>query len=263
MLRSVYRVDCGGSFARGGKKPNCEMECYPIFSIDGRRLGSCFNPGNYRPDDMGGRFYLTAGIGSKSFPGGNHEAAGYRESSRQDRGQNIVVYNETMKFIVGLGNPGSEYQNTRHNAGIMFVDKMAAQLNSDYSWRRKKDIIVYEAPDIVLVKTAGVFMNESGRMVNEMKLMESDLDKTYVVHDDLDIKLGEYKIQFGTGPKVHHGLQSVEAALRSKNFWRVRIGVDNRGGKRVDGDEYVLQKFSYEEKKLLDEVVDKAIKAII
>jgi peptidyl-tRNA hydrolase, PTH1 family len=167
-----------------------------------------------------------------------------------------------MKIVVGLGNPGAEYKSTRHNAGVMVVDKMAEKLQSDYGWRRKKDILVYESAEITLIKSAEVFMNESGRMVKKMNNEEFTMNNLYVVHDDLDIKLGEYKIQFGVGPKVHGGLLSIERELRTKDFWRVRIGIDNRSVP-VDGEQYVLQRFAPEEREVLMGVVEKVAEELM
>lgn len=169
-----------------------------------------------------------------------------------------------MKIIVGLGNPGAEYAGTRHNIGQLLVDKLASlaveQLNDSYGWRRHKNIMVAEFPELVLVKTAGVFMNESAKMIYEIRYMKYDLGDFYLAHDDLDIKLGEYKIQFGVGPKVHYGVQSVEQALGTKEFWRIRIGIDNREpsfAKASEGEKYVLQRFTKEEREVVDGVLEK------
>ena len=104
-----------------------------------------------------------------------------------------------MKLILGLGNPGAEYINTRHNAGVVLVDKIYELkfMSYEYGFRRKKDISVYESNDLVLAKTANIFMNESGRIIQELRMMNCEFDQLYVAHDDLDLKLGEFKIQFG------------------------------------------------------------------
>ena len=107
-------------------------------------------------------------------------------------------------------------------------------------------------------------MNDSGSFVKKLTsayhLVPSAL---YIVHDDLDIKLGEYKIQFGRGPKDHNGILSIEDKLGTKDFWRVRVGVDNRplDGKPM-GEEYVLQNFSEEERKILDKVIFEVCKKL-
>jgi peptidyl-tRNA hydrolase, PTH1 family len=164
-----------------------------------------------------------------------------------------------MKVIVGLGNPGPQYAMTRHNAGMMLVDRISQILQSDYGWRREKDIMIYKTPGLWLVKSAGVFMNESGRMIRSLQIKDYEL---WLAHDDLDIKLGEYKIQKGVGPKVHGGVNSVENAAGSVDFWRVRIGIDNRT-RPMDGEEYVLQKFTPEELEVLDGVLEKISHEII
>lgn len=156
-----------------------------------------------------------------------------------------------MKIIIGLGNPGTEYVNTRHNAGILLIDLISSTLNSDYGWRKNYDALIFKTPELVLVKSKDVFMNESGKLLQG--LPEGEL---YLAHDDLDIKLGEYKIQKGIGPKVHYGVQSIENQLGTKDFWRIRIGVDNRDpNNRIPGEDYVLQKFSPQELEILNKVL--------
>lgn len=170
-----------------------------------------------------------------------------------------------MKIIIGLGNPGVEYKQTRHNAGVMLVDKIYESkfMNYEYGFRRKKDIFVYDSDALVLVKTANVFMNESNKIIREA-LGNRDwiLENLYIAHDDLDIKLGEYKIQKGIGPKVHNGLLSIEQSLGTKDFWRVRIGIDNRKTP-IDGETYVLQRFSGEERIILDKALEDISNEII
>ena len=178
-----------------------------------------------------------------------------------------------MKIIIGLGNPGAEYAGTRHNAGIMLVDRIYQSkfMNYEYGFRRKKDIYVYESDTLVLVKTANVFMNESDKLIQELKYTmgaqwssgNNKFENLYVVHDDLDLKLGEYKIQFGTGPKVHNGILAVERALGTKDFWRVRIGVDNRRERVISGEEYVLKKFLPDERVVVDETLNRAAEELM
>ena len=94
-------------------------------------------------------------------------------------------------------------------------------------------------------------MNESGIFVKKLKVKPENL---YVVHDDLDIPLGKFHIQFGVGPQLHNGLESIEQHLNTKDFWRIRIGVDNRKSP-ADGETYVLNDFTNEEKSLLEEQI--------
>jgi len=177
-----------------------------------------------------------------------------------------------VKIIIGLGNPGADYQNTRHNAGMMLVDKIYKSkfMNYEYGFRRKKDIFVYESDTLVLVKTSGLFMNESGRIIQELRhtmgiQLAYDgkaIDQLYVAHDDLDIKLGEYKIQMGKGPKEHNGVNSVEQILGTDRFWRIRIGIDNRNTP-VDGETYVLQTFIPEEREILTQVLGELAEKLV
>jgi len=163
-----------------------------------------------------------------------------------------------MMIIVGLGNPGGEYALTRHNAGVMLVDKIydLKFKNHEYGWRRKNKIMIYETKDLVLLKTAKYFMNESGSIIHDLRYTKYDLKDVRIAHDDLDLRLGEFKIQFGKGPKVHNGVESIEHAMGTKDFMRIRIGIDNREtGNREDGESYVLQGFDQEELTQLDEAL--------
>ena len=168
-----------------------------------------------------------------------------------------------MKVILGLGNPGVEYANTRHNAGIIFVDYLSKKLNSPYGWRREKNKMIFKADKFILIKTVDTFMNESGNLISNLQFPISDFT---LAHDDLDIKLGEYKIQTGVGPKLHNGIESVERTLGDTNFERIRIGVDNRTlntEHRIPEDEYVLQKFSAEEREILNNIFEEICNKLI
>ncbi|MBU1200391.1 aminoacyl-tRNA hydrolase [Patescibacteria group bacterium] len=186
-----------------------------------------------------------------------------------------------MKLVVGLGNIGEKYKGTRHNVGFMVVDGLIGE----EKWNKNKNYMDSRlrgndgGEDVVLVKPT-TFMNESGRAVAKMvRFYKIDLDNLYVVHDDLDLKLGEYKIQKGVGPKVHNGILSVEKELGDKEFWRVRVGIDNRGRKITQseqfrsksktvpmsdfsGADYVLGRFGKEENEILDGVLGRVVKEI-
>jgi PTH1 family peptidyl-tRNA hydrolase len=151
-----------------------------------------------------------------------------------------------MKLIVGLGNPGEKYKNNRHNIGHMFVDYLINKLTDSQINKFK------------LYKT-DCFMNLSGKFVKKIisnfnPPAGGQISNLIVVHDDLDIPLGKFKIQKGTGPLLHNGIESIENALGATDFWRIRIGVDNRPARRslgegwVDGENYVLQNFQPVEK---------------
>lgn len=165
-----------------------------------------------------------------------------------------------MKLIVGLGNPGEEYRQNRHNLGYQVVERLAGEGD----WEKKFESLIIKRDGWLLVKPV-TFMNQSGKAVSQVvSFYKVDLDDLWVVHDDLDIRLGEYKIQKGVGPKVHKGIKSIEESLGSSNFWRVRVGVDNRSrlAGRTPGEEYVLQDFSAEEKEIVAEVIEKVVKEL-
>ncbi len=154
-----------------------------------------------------------------------------------------------MILIVGLGNPGKKYLNNRHNVGHMFmnflIDKMAGS----------------QVSGLKLAKTDD-FMNLSGVFVKKLvRNSGSDPKNLIIVHDDLDIPLGKFHIQFASGPQLHNGLESIEQHLKTKDFYRIRIGVDNRSpdkktgperSRRIPGEKYALQNFQTEEKQLLE-----------
>ncbi len=155
-----------------------------------------------------------------------------------------------MFCIVGLGNPGEKYHNNWHNVGHLFVDYLKNELQTSNT-------------ELKILKT-DCFMNLSGTFVK--KLIENcklKIENLVVVHDDLDIPLGKFKIQKGKGPELHNGIESIEQHLQTKDFWRVRIGVDNRGAtspersRRVDGETYVLQDFRPGEKQTLKKLFPK------
>jgi len=159
-----------------------------------------------------------------------------------------------MKLIVGLGNPGEEYSNNRHNVGHLVAD---ALLKRSLPLRGKRNL-----PKNLVVKKTSVFMNESGSEVKKL-LGGLDPNNLYIIHDDLDIALGGYKIQNGKSPKDHKGLESIDEALGTSDYWHIRIGVDNRDPKnRTPGEEYVLQDFTGEEKKILEVVLKEICKKL-
>ncbi len=148
-----------------------------------------------------------------------------------------------MKLIIGLGNPGEKYKNNRHNVGYMVVDRI-----------KERGLRIKDA---VIVKT-NTFMNDSGTSVGEIiSKNKVDLGNLYIIHDDLDLPLGTWKIQYAKGPKDNGGINSIEQILSTENFWRIRVGIDNRNPeKRISGEEYVLQDFTTEEKIILDGVLN-------
>ena len=170
-----------------------------------------------------------------------------------------------MKVIVGLGNPGEKYLKTRHNVGFMVVDRLRIDAYPEHAFNfdSKFKVDVARTQEVYLIKPQ-TFMNDSGEavslFVNYYKVPTEEL---YVIHDDLDISLGEYKIHFAVGPKLHYGISSIEERLGTKDFWRVRVGVDNRKvDNYVPGEEYVLQPFLEDEKEILNGVITRILQEL-
>lgn len=182
-----------------------------------------------------------------------------------------------MNIIVGLGNPGKQYINTKHNAGFIFLDALREKFLYQKGiyvtdWRLEDTFqseisFLKEGTKIVAVFVKPqTFMNNSGDAVAKIvkKLEIEELNENMIlVHDDLDIPLGEYKIQRGKAPSGHNGVNSVEDRLGTNNFKRVRIGIENRENKNIPGEDYVLTKFSKEEKIIVEETIQKAIQGIL
>ena len=160
---------------------------------------------------------------------------------------------ETPRLIVGLGNIGKAYQNTRHNAGFIFIDAINSELDykgvhPEYNEHNEYELWTYKSLNLALMKPK-TLMNLSGKAVKEYYRYHSNYSSRnlIVAHDDLDIMLGDFKINEGKGPKMHNGLLSLERELASSSFIRVRLGIENRKGLPISGLDYVLYKFSPEE----------------
>lgn len=180
-----------------------------------------------------------------------------------------------MKIIVGLGNPGKEYEITRHNAGFMAVDFLAEQYNVSWSVDKKSKSLIAEGNGLMLIKPQN-FMNRSGENVAAImryyKMLPSglfgikkDSDLTQVltvIHDELDLNLGDYKISQNSGSAGHNGVQSIIDSLKTKNFKRLRLGISTEARKQIPGDKFVLMKFSEEELVKLKKVITETISQI-
>lgn len=161
-----------------------------------------------------------------------------------------------MKLIVGLGNPGEEYTSTRHNAGFMFVDILQARWNFPvFEFHKKFNADLsrgkFQQEDIILVKPQAL-MNLSGESVKKIldfyKFTPKDI---LVIHDDLDIAMGNYKVATNSSSAGHNGVQNIIDQLGMQNFQRIRIGIGQAKEDaivcRVDAHDFVLGKFSKEE----------------
>lgn len=168
-------------------------------------------------------------------------------------------------LVVGLGNPGPNYAKTRHNLGFMVADLLAERIGSNFKVHKKSGAEVTTGRlgnrAVVLAKPR-VYMNESGRQVGPLAKFYSVLPADVVVlHDELDIDFGRIRLKLGGGEGGHNGLRSVAAALGTKDFQRVRIGVGRPPG-RKDPAAYVLENFSAVERPEVPTICEQAADAV-
>lgn len=162
-------------------------------------------------------------------------------------------------LCVGLGNPGADYANTRHNTGFLFIDALAERLGAPL-WKERFAGLVTAVQDerlgkILLLKPQ-TYMNASGRSVAEclhfFKLSPKDL---IVAHDDLDLPVGTYKIKQKGSHGGHNGLRDIHQALGTDDYRRIRIGIDRPADKSLVRD-YVLGNFSKDDREKLNHVIE-------
>jgi PTH1 family peptidyl-tRNA hydrolase len=162
-----------------------------------------------------------------------------------------------MKLIVGLGNPGKEYDNTRHNIGKNVVIGFVKQyLKGTFKNHHYLKADVYKS-GLWLFATPTTFMNLSGESVQKLAMYyKIEPEDIYIIHDDLDIPVGEYKIQVNRGAAGHHGVESIISHLKTNIFHRLRIGI----GKPTDStpiEEYVLKPLIVDRRFHLENAIDK------
>ena len=168
-----------------------------------------------------------------------------------------------MKIVVGLGNPGNQYKDTRHNIGFLVVDELARRWNTP-SWKRRYDAEVSEHRAIgpVLLVKPQTFMNLSGNSVREAaKFYKTPSTDIVVIHDDLDLPAGRLRIRERGGSGGHRGIESMLSQLGADDFVRVRFGV-GRPPEGWESADYVLGRFAPDEQALIKEAIDKAADAV-
>lgn len=166
--------------------------------------------------------------------------------------------NNFMNIIIGLGNPGKKYENTRHNVGFMTVDALAKKYNAAWKFNKKFNAEICEAENAILVKPQ-TFMNNSGQAAQAI-MSFYELNALTVIHDDLDIELGKYKISTNSRSAGHNGVQSIINHLKTKNFKRIRIGIKTELLKNIPSEKFVLQRFGKEEMEIIKKLIPEIIK---
>lgn len=164
-----------------------------------------------------------------------------------------------MKLIVGLGNPGKEYEGTRHNVGFSFIDFYLGNV----SFKEKNTAMIYEkdinGEKVIFMKPL-TFMNESGLAVRKyVNYYKINIDDILIIYDDMDFEVGTFKIKKNGSAAGHNGIKSIISHLGTEEFKRIRIGISRNKNDKVN---YVLGKFSKEDIEKLDVVYKKVGNAL-
>lgn len=160
-----------------------------------------------------------------------------------------------MKLVVGLGNPGREYEETRHNIGFQTIDKFASKLGVSINKSKFNGLygeILIDGEKILLLKPQS-YINLSGEVIRKfVDFYKISIDEILIIHDDLDLAVGTYKLKQIGSSGGHNGLKNIELHLGTQEYKRIKIGISNN--KNIDTKDYVLGKLSKEESEKLNEV---------
>ena len=169
-----------------------------------------------------------------------------------------------IRLVAGLGNPGREYEATRHNAGFWFADALARSLGAAFAFESRFSGALARAGAVRIVKPT-TFMNLSGRSVASVARFFDILpEEILVVHDELDLPAGEARLKFDGGVAGHNGLKDTRAQLATAQFWRLRLGIGHprdSGTPRQQVVDYVLKPPLSVERKLIESAIDSALDA--
>lgn len=164
-----------------------------------------------------------------------------------------------MHIFVGLGNPGKEFEKTRHNVGFMAIDNFAEKYNfPEFKLNKKSNALISEKDGILLAKPQ-TFMNESGKSVKEL-IKNKTIENLIVIHDDVDLPIGKIKISKNAGSAGHKGIESIIQNIGNEGLTRIRMGVGLEN--KVEAVKIVLKKFSIEEQKIIDGAINKTVDAL-
>ena len=162
-----------------------------------------------------------------------------------------------MKLIVGLGNPGKEYENTRHNIGFMMIDYILKDLNIT-KMSEKMGGKYFETNingEKVIFLKPQEYINLSGNVIIKfMNFYKIDIKDLFIIHDDLDLEVGTFKLREKGGSGGHNGLKNIESHLKTKEYNRMKIGISNN--KNIDTKDYVLGRLNKEEKENLNKIIE-------
>lgn len=176
----------------------------------------------------------------------------------------MVVINMRIKLVVGLGNPGKEYENTRHNMGFMVLDEVAKRLDI-HKWKERDGALYFDCyldlAHIIFMKPQR-YINLSGDVMAEfIKYFDIKVEDILIISDDLDLPLGSIKLKLKGSSGGHNGLKNIEQRLGTNEYRRIKIGISN--DKKIDTRDYVLGKINSSEKKYLTKSINMAADAVL
>lgn len=169
-------------------------------------------------------------------------------------------------MIVGLGNPGKEYENTRHNLGFMFLDYLEEKYNFKIYTKKFNSLIseIYLNNEKVIFVKPQTYMNLSGQAVQKvMKFYKIDSKDILVIFDDLDIPFGEVRYKQNGSGGTHNGMKNIVQMINTKEFPRIKIGIGNIKHEKQDLKDFVLEKFSKSQKDEIDNIFEKAYEKLL
>lgn len=168
-------------------------------------------------------------------------------------------------LVIGLGNPGREYRETRHNVGFMLLDRLAVKLNARFTRLQSRALVAkaaYAERKIILAKPQ-TFMNLSGQSVQGLvHFYKLPLNNLLIAHDDLDLPLGTIRIRPDGGSAGQKGMTSILESLGTDDFPRLRVGIGRPPG-QMQAPDYVLQEFSKSDLTIISETLDRAVEAVL
>ncbi len=168
----------------------------------------------------------------------------------------------SLRLIVGLGNPGADYSETRHNAGFWFCERLARELGVTFSRESRFHGLAANArADNLWLLQPQTFMNRSGQSVAALlRFYRIEPEQMLVVHDELDLPPGQARLKFGGGLGGHNGLKDITSHLGTQDYWRLRIGIGHPGDKNEVAN-YVLKPPRKEEAAEIDAALERALLA--
>jgi peptidyl-tRNA hydrolase, PTH1 family len=171
---------------------------------------------------------------------------------------------ESRWLVVGLGNPGSEYEHTRHNAGFFVADLLATRMGCRFKAHRSRVLVAdgrLAGLPVAVAKPTSYMNDSGGPVVSIARFFKVPPERIVAIHDELDLEFGQLRVKLGGGDNGHNGLKSIRAALGTGDFYRVRFGIGRPPGRMAPAD-FVLRDFASGERKDLPVLVDRGADAV-